>query len=747
MNTASKTILISTFSGFSKHAGNCLLTEKLKEIASFKNEKIISKIRTLIRDGEKEQAARVKRQLQGSTLSATYTERRVAQRIQTYNDLQMMDLDGLSETDLNRCRKLIVKCPHTLFCFVSPSGSGLKVGVYMQDDHSCHLRKGFLQRSSITYEELEDYHKQMFGYAKTFYESLCGVEVDASGSDIGRLFFTSYDPDIYICKDALEKVVIPSLLILPPKLAEEKKTLHQRMKEEMPGDETTDCGQISMEIQMEFQSCVRSLQRLKVYRPGNRDNFIYALGNKCYRKDLPIAAVTALTIRQFGAPDLDIPKIISNAYTYTNRTDHQEEEKKKPTAVKIIEYMREHYDIRRNIVLGQLEFREKGKQKEKSKTRDKVKGRQQPESEFVIMRKEDYNTIFYDLQMAGIVCQLPTVKSLVNSRYAQNYNPYEAYFYGLKKYDGQTDYIAQLAATVQTTNQSFWEDCLKRWLVGLVACALDDDKVNQLAIVMRGEQGKGKSTWIHHLLPPQLGRYYRNGMLNPDNKDHMLFLSQCLIINLEEFEGMRSGSIAELKRLITQESVTERKAFDTDADLYIRRCSFIASTNEPRFLKDAGGGFRRFPTVTVLEVDYQAPVDHAGIYSQALQLWKDGFHYWYEKEEIGRLNEQNQAYSLASIEEELLYVYFRKPEPADLEIKWMPVSAILALISMNGRVQMNDRTQKSLVQVLERDGFNKRINPNRIYEYEVVQYKFEEVEQNYKKRIEPIKGMQEELPF
>ena len=87
----------------------------------------------------------------------------------------------------------------------------------------------------------------------------------------------------------------------------------------------------------------------------------------------------------------------------------------------------------------------------------------------------------------------------------------------------------------------------------------------------------------------------------------------------------------------------------------------------------------------------------------------NGFHYWYENEEIATLNEVNREYSLASIEEELLYVYFRKPKADDLDVKWMPVSAILVLISMNGKIQMNDRNQKSLVQILERDNFRKRI--------------------------------------
>ena len=452
-------ILISSFKGFSKHTGKSKLTDKLLEIGSYTNGRIIEKIRALVRDGKKEEAALVKKQLKGSTLSATYKERRVPEMIDTYNDLQMMDLDGLSEEEMTNCRKLITGSPNTLFCFTSPSGNGLKVGVYMQDELSCRLRMELLRRSEISYEALETYHKQMFAYAKEYYETLCSVEVDASGSDIGRLFFTSYDPDIYICEEALRQVRQPQLTILPPPAKGKKKTVRQLMKEEMPGDESIDHTHIDPWIQMEFQSCVRSVERQEKYQPGNRNNFIFTLGNKCYRKNLPEEVAAVLAQKQFGAPDLDAASIVRNAYHYTTRTDHQEEKKKKPVAVRIIEFMTQQYEVRRNVIQGRLEFREKNKG---------------GKNEFCSMKKEDYNSFFYDLQMAGIPCHPSTVKSLIDSRYAQNFNPFEAYFYGLKPYDGQTDYIALLAATVKTTNQPFWEDCLKRWLVGMVACALDD---------------------------------------------------------------------------------------------------------------------------------------------------------------------------------------------------------------------------------------------------------------------------------
>lgn len=46
-------ILISSFKGFSKHTGKSKLTDKLLEIGSYTNGRIIEKIRALVRDGKK----------------------------------------------------------------------------------------------------------------------------------------------------------------------------------------------------------------------------------------------------------------------------------------------------------------------------------------------------------------------------------------------------------------------------------------------------------------------------------------------------------------------------------------------------------------------------------------------------------------------------------------------------------------------------------------------------------------------
>lgn len=706
-----KTIQVSTFKGFSKPVEKVSLLEKLQEIAEGKHLIAIEKLRQLLRNGKEEEASRVKRQLQSFTLSATYSEKRKAEGITGYNDVLMLDFDKLSNEELRRCREIIAGTPETLFCNTSPSANGLKVGAYYNRGEIERLRAALFSRPEITVAELEDFHKKAFDQCREYYEELCGVKIDPSGSDIGRLCFVSYDPNIYINKQAIEALRLPesTIVALPPAPKQSSAkgvTRHKKIRQEIPGDSTVDLSGISPHIQMEFQRCVNSTRRSKKFEPGGRDLFIYTLGHLCYCKGIPEEVTARLTQHRYGgAPDIDIPQIIANAYQYTSRTDREKEEKKKPVAVRLVEFLGKTIEARRNLVLDQLEIRPKTSES--------------PENPFRLIRKEDYNTMFLDAQFAGIPCHPLIVRTVVNSRFAIDYNPFEDYFYNLPPWDTRTDHIDNLSRTLQTGNQVFWQDCFKRWLVGLVACALDDGKENQLALIIKGEQGTGKSTWIRRLLPPELKHYYRNGMLNPSNKDHMIFLSQRLLINLEEFEGMKKDDISELKRLIGQDAVTERKAYSEEAGFYIRRASFIASTNEPRFLEDITGT-RRFPTVTAKKIDYKTPVDHAGIYSQALHLWQSGFRYWYEEQEFQELNANNTQYVITSQEEELFYFYFRKPTPADHVTQWMPVSAILTQLIIHGKIQNNKQTLRTLIKVLERDEFRQRFSKNRIVEYEVV---------------------------
>ena len=699
-------IPVTTYRGFSAVSGETTFTQDMADIRNGKHAKLIIKIASLVAQGKVEEANHVKKQLPFRTLTANYRERRLAPSITRYNPVITLDIDDLEERQLEQTRTLINEDPHTLGSFLSPKRHGYKLFVFMQTEYTRRLYDR-LRQGEVTYATLEEIHLKLYSAAKEHYEALLGVEVDGSGKDISRGYFMSFDPHAYINAALLEQISpLPARIIPPAKKENSPKKTPVETVHPLPASVAAPQDAKPWE-KLIFSKAVTAVKRTTRFRAGNRDNFLFALGNKCYSKGLDEQTAIRLAKNEFGQEYPDVESPLHNAYIYTDKTSEAatKKEEKKPVINQVMSFLEEHYGIRRNLILDRLEFMPY------TPSADAGKG-------YRPMRGKDYNTMFVDLQMAGISCYQNFLRAVIDSNYAKEFNPYTDYLYALPPWDG-TDYIAQLADTLTTENRELWQKGFKRWIVGLVACALSDEDMNQLVIILYSEQGKGKSSWIRRLLPPEWKEYFYNGIIDPSNKDDARLLATRIIINMEEFEGVKPGELAALKRIIAQDNVTQRKAYDIEAFTLPRHCSFIASTNNRQCLQDIGGN-RRFLPITITGIDYHTPVNHPGIYAQALSLLKDGFRYWYEGEEIEQLNKHNERHRMKDPVEENLFVFFRKPLPEDLQVKWLPASVILTKLSIFGKVQVNPHTQLVLVQALEKYGFGTRTNEQETTEYEVV---------------------------
>lgn len=703
---------MTTYRGFSTVSGETTFTQDMADIRNGKHAKLIIKIASLVAQGKVEEANRVKKQLPFRTLTANYRERRLAPSITRYNPVITLDIDDLEEGQLEQTRTLINEDLHTLGSFLSPKRHGYKLFVFMQTEYARHLYDR-LRQGEVTYATLEEIHLKLYSAAKEHYEALLGVEVDGSGKDISRGYFMSFDPHAYINTALLEQISpLPARIIPPTKKENSPKKTPVETVHPLPASSAATPQDAKSQgakpwEKLIFSKAVTAVKRTTRFRAGNRDNFLFALGNKCYSKGLDEQTAIRLAKNEFGQEYPDVESPLHNAYIYTDKTSEAatKKEEKKPVINQVMSFLEEHYGIRRNLILDRLEFMPY------TPSADAGKG-------YRPMRGKDYNTLFVDLQIAGISCYQNFLRAVIDSNYAKEFNPYTDYLYALPPWDG-TDYIARLADTLTTENRELWQKGFKRWIVGLVACALSDEDMNQLVIILYSEQGKGKSSWIRRLLPPEWKEYFYNGIIDPSNKDDARLLATRIIINMEEFEGVKPGELAALKRIIAQDNVTQRKAYDIEAFTLPRHCSFIASTNNRQCLQDIGGN-RRFLPITVTGIDYHTPVNHPGIYAQALALLKSGFRYWYEGEEIEQLNKHNERHRMKDPVEENLFVFFRKPLPEDLQVKWLPASVILTKLSIFGKVQVNPHTQLVLVQALEKYGFGTRTNEQETTEYEVV---------------------------
>jgi predicted P-loop ATPase len=214
---------------------------------------------------------------------------------------------------------------------------------------------------------------------------------------------------------------------------------------------------------------------------------------------------------------------------------------------------------------------------------------------------------FENVLKGRIKTNLSSLRNLLYSDFCELFNPFEDYFFNLPTYDEKTDYITELANTITTTKQDLWQQCFKKWLVAMVGCVLDDKVINHTVIVFSGKQGLGKTTWVEKLVPKQLKEYLFSGTINPNNKDTLVQLAECMLINLDELENLNRSEIGSLKEIITKTQIRMRKAYGHNNETMPRRASFAGSVNTAQFLNDSTGS-RRFLCFELEGIQYQHDV-------------------------------------------------------------------------------------------------------------------------------------------
>jgi predicted P-loop ATPase len=392
--------------------------------------------------------------------------------------------------------------------------------------------------------------------------------------------------------------------------------------------------------------------------------------------------------------------------------EDDDEDKPKPTQIDRLElFLSNKYVFRHNIVSGKLEFQYFGKRK------------------WNVMNDFIENSMLRECLKARIRTNLSSLRNLLNSDFCPLFNPFEDYFFNLSSYDEKTDYITELANTITTTKQDLWQQCFKKWLVAMVGCVLDDKVINHTVIVFSGKQGLGKTTWVEKLVPKPLKEYLFSGTINPNNKDTLVQLSECMLINLDELENLNRSEIGSLKEIITKTQIRMRKAYGHNNETMPRRASFAGSVNTAQFLNDSTGS-RRFLCFELEGIKYQHNVDINMAFSQALFLFKSGFRYWFDQEEIKNITENNEQYQLHSPEEELLLTWFEPCEREKANV-FLNASQIAAKLAEKAKINITDGTINKLGKALKKHNFI-RLKKNGIAVYALIENTWEDVDNRNK---------------
>lgn len=347
-------------------------------------------------------------------------------------------------------------------------------------------------------------------------------------------------------------------------------------------------------------------------------------------------------------------------------------------------------------------------------------------------RLDDFtlNSIVRHLKGSGISHASKTrVGELLESDFSDKVNPIKEYFGGLDSFRG--DPIGQLSKTVfllsdptaRLQKGRMFRKYFEKWLVGAVANVFIEDKcANQLCFILAGQQGTFKSTWIRNLCPPILHSYYIEGALDPDNKDSMLATASNFIFNLDDyFAGITSRKINEFKGLLTKNTIKVRRSYARYAEELPKICSFIASSNESQFLHDPTGNRRFLPfEVEKIEINKAKALDINQVWAQAYSLYKGGFVYWLEKDDLIELTKYNEQFEVQSNEYEILVTYMRPPEKGEHPEADLTNAEILAHLQEKVSIKISSKKLGEALRKAKFPRYQKQRNHRRSWVYGIL---------------------------
>lgn len=373
-----------------------------------------------------------------------------------------------------------------------------------------------------------------------------------------------------------------------------------------------------------YQSVIHA--EIASQKPSIRSNFLLTLDTLPYYNPQAVALkVDKKLMHQETTPSIPEAK--------STPTDKKEKGMKgsKENIEKMMKYLNEKYDLRYNMVMKYTEYVPKDKEW----------------IGFQAVEPRVQKSLTLEVQLAGINVSIKDVRNFLESNFIKNYNPVEEFLFTCyDNWDGK-DHIRALARTVPTNNPH-WEDWFYTWFLAMVEQwhnRTGRQYGNSVAPLLISKQGYNKSTFCRRLIPPQLQWGYTDNLILSEKRQVLQAMSQCLLINLDEFNQI-SAKVQQgfLKNLIQLPNVKYKPPYSSHVQEFPRTASFIATSNMDDILTDPSGN-RRFIGIELTgPIDVSVRPNYQQLFAQAEKAIWNGENTYFDAEQTALIMENNRRY-------------------------------------------------------------------------------------------------------
>ena len=608
--------------------------------------------------------------------AADYQNRKGEWRMIGYNGLVVLEVNDLQTYEKAvEIRELAKKLPETMLCFLGGSGRSVKIvcrgELYQKEDVGGKKEDVIGKREGVRLPkdeaDIRQFHLNLYNTARRAYQNQFGFDIEFLEPRLDRTVYMSADPEMGINLEARPFYADTERHDLPQPVVISREEDHL-----MPGRTVTRTYHLNWTFIVETVMG----HYFDLPDEDKEATLLMKIASMCLDQGIPQAHAKGLTLLHpvLNRDRLLVEKIFQTVYSVAEQEDYRKKHKIRPLksvpedtiqAMKTELFLNSNYELRKNLLTGVAEYREKFSDDQRFKP----------------LTEEVRNDMTLRATELGLKSWDRDVNRFIDSTRIEQYDPVNSWLDQLPNWDGH-DYIAELAARVPTS-QPHWEKYLRYWLVGMVAQWRESDKQltgNALTPLLIGRQGCGKTRFCKIILPPELRDYY-NDKLNFKNEfDLNIALTSFALINIDEFDKTTNSQQIVLKYLLSSSDVKFRPPYGKTIKLYRRYTSFIGTTNQLKPLVDPTGS-RRFVCVGVTgNINFEDNLYHEQLFAQALHLFNKGERFWLNDDEIATLIQENEPYQHLNDLVEMIGETFRCPND-DEKGKWWSLGDISALLT------------------------------------------------------------------
>ena len=584
----------------------------------------------------KSQLASLKQKCPAIMPQATVEGGKGADNITRFLPFMIVDLDHIPAESMAMVENIVKNSEYARLAYRTISGRGLRVIV------------------KVDGEVTKDNFKDAWMSANEQIKKICSVEYDKQCGNVNRLCGLAFDPRAVY--RPLSKVVKIKTFKEPKKKAGRKPSCSK-------------AGKTARNL-VEGEGVE--------YAEGSRNQYVSRVIYWMNRFGVDADTTLQWAKEEFGDYDaanghpIDgiVKSVFGNHSTEYNTcrpsafASDKDSRPRKSTIMEVEAFLTARYHFRRNILSLQVEYCKIERLKNGKIEKSAAQQFNLQSSTFNILTDAAENTLWIDMQRAGLNTDMQTLHAYLTSNYVKEFHPVKHYLESLPEWDGH-DHIADLLRMVHCRDCSpeDFDFYVRRWLVAMVAATLDDNVVNHQIFVLLGPQGTYKTSFMNNLLPPELRQYFcMKTNSQRMTKDDAFALAENVLIDMEEIDSMGRQEVNQLKAMASQPFVKDRPAYGRSKVRLPHMASFCATGNNMQFLTDETGN-RRWLVFEVDHIDnpWTTTINYPGVYSQIRHLLDTGFRYWFESDEIAQLNTRNRTYETPNLARELISTRYRKP--------------------------------------------------------------------------------------